>query len=177
MTHTLVVIRHAKSDWDVDAADRDRPLAKRGRRQAPYAGRWIAEQGIVLDLAVVSPAARARQTWALVSAELDVPPPMQVEEAAYTFDGDDLFAVVGALPESARAVALVGHNPAVEEFVETVTGRYAALPTSAIAVLEVPEWGSVGPGTGRLMANLRPVDGASARAAGRRWRPGSARPP
>ena len=85
---------------------------------------------------------------------------MQVEEAAYTFDGDDLFAVVGALPESARAVALVGHNPAVEEFVETVTGRYAALPTSAIAVLEVPEWGSVGPGTGRLMANLRPADGA-----------------
>ena len=60
MAHTLVVIRHAKSDWDVDAADRDRPLAKRGRRQAPYAGRWIAEQGIVLDLAVVSPAARAR---------------------------------------------------------------------------------------------------------------------
>ncbi len=160
MAHTLVVIRHAKSDWDVDAADRDRPLAKRGRRQAPYAGRWIAEQGIVLDLAVVSPAARARQTWALVAGELDVPPPTQVEEAAYTFDGEDLFAVVSALPESARVVALVGHNPAVEEFVETVTGWYAALPTSAIAVLEVPEWASVGPRTGRLVANLRPADSA-----------------
>lgn len=160
MAHMLVVIRHAKSDWDVDAADRDRPLAKRGRRQAPYAGRWIAEQGIDLDLAVVSPAARARQTWALVAAELPVPPPTQVVEAAYTFDGEDLFAVVGALPESARAVALVGHNPALEEFVETVTGRYAALPTSAIAVLEVPDWGSVGVRSGRLVANLRPADEA-----------------
>ena len=41
MTHTLVVIRHAKSDWDVDAPDKERPLAKRGRRQAPAAGRWL----------------------------------------------------------------------------------------------------------------------------------------
>ena len=70
MAHTLVVIRHAKSDWDVDAADRDRPLAKRGRRQAPPTGRWLAAQDLALDLAVVSPAARARQTWELVAAQL-----------------------------------------------------------------------------------------------------------
>jgi phosphohistidine phosphatase len=159
MAHTLIVIRHAKSDWDADAADRDRPLAKRGRRQAPPTGRWLAAQGFDLDLALVSPAARARQTWALVAAELDGPPPTRVEEAAYTFDGDELLEVVRALPESAGGVVLVGHNPALEEFVETLTGEYAALPTSAVAVVEVPSWAGVGPGTGRLLANLRPADG------------------
>ena len=158
MAHTLVVIRHAKSDWDVDAADRDRPLAKRGRRQAPPTGRWLAAQDLALDLAVVSPAARARQTWELVAAELDRPPTTRVEEAAYTFDGDELLEVVRALPESAGAVVLVGHNPAVEEFVETLTGEYAALPTSAVAIVEVASWAGVGPGTGRLLANLRPAD-------------------
>ena len=57
MAHTLVVIRHAKSDWDIDAADRDRPLAKRGRRQAPDARRWSADQGIDLHPAGTPPAA------------------------------------------------------------------------------------------------------------------------
>jgi len=159
MTHTLVVIRHAKSDWDVDAPDKERPLAKRGRRQAPAAGRWLAAQGIEIDLAVVSPATRARQTWELVAAELGTLPPTQVVEAAYTFDGDDLVGVIRGLPESAASVAFVGHNPAVEEFVEELTGEYAALPTSAIAVIEVPSWASVGSGAvGRLIANLRPAD-------------------
>ena len=74
--------------------------------------------------------------------------------------GEILAASTGtrALPESAGAVVLVGHNPAVEEFVETLTGEYAALPTSAVAVVEVASWAGVGPGTGRLLANLRPAD-------------------
>ena len=156
--HTLVVIRHAKSDWAVDVDDRRRPLAKRGCRQAPATGRWLGQQGFPLDLAVVSPAVRARQTWELVSAQLDGPPPTQVEEAAYTFDGEDLMEVLRGLPAQARGVVLVGHNPAVEELVETLTGEYAALPTSALAVLHVPEWGTLGPGTCRLVANLRPAD-------------------
>lgn len=160
MPHTLVVIRHAKSDWSVPADDRDRPLAKRGRKQAPAVGEWLAAQDYTIDLAVVSPALRARQTWELVAAGLPDPAPAhRVEEAAYTFAGGDLLAVVRALPETAGVVALVSHNPAVEDLVERLTGRYAALPTSAIAVVELGQWQSAGDGRGRLLANGRPADG------------------
>jgi phosphohistidine phosphatase len=59
---TLILLRHANSDWSGDDADIARPLAKRGRRQAPDAGRWLAANIDSIDLAVVSPAIRARST-------------------------------------------------------------------------------------------------------------------
>lgn len=133
---TLVLVRHAKSDWSGEHADLDRPLAPRGRRQATEAGRWLAAHGPRLDLAVVSPATRARATWDLVAAELAAPPPVRVEAAAYTFDGDDLLDVVRGL-EGPGAVALVGHNPALEELLELLTGEVRRMPTSCLAVVDL----------------------------------------
>lgn len=155
MAHVLVVVRHAKSDWHVPVGDRERPLAPRGRRQAPATGRWLAEHLALADLAVVSVATRARQTWQLVAAELPEAPPVQVAEAAYTFAGDDLLELVRQLPDDAGTVVVVGHNPAVEEAVESLTGRSVRLPTAALAVVDLPTWSST---TGRLRAVGRPAD-------------------
>lgn len=135
-SRTLALVRHAKSDWSGDHADRVRPLAPRGRRQATRSGRWLAAHGPTLDLAVVSPATRARATWDLVAAELVVPPSIRVEEAAYTFDGEDLLEVVRGL-EDLSAVALVGHNPALEELLELLTGEVRRMPTSCLAVVDL----------------------------------------
>ena len=156
--HTLVVLRHAKSDWDVAVSDRERPLNKRGRRQAPEAGQWLAdfctEGALELDLAVVSPAHRTRETWELVGGELATPPPLRIEEAAYTFDGDDLLEVVRDLGDE-RAVVLVSHNPAVEELVAALTGDRVVMPTSSLADIEMESgWD----GAGRLVAHGRPPD-------------------
>ncbi|WP_166788837.1 histidine phosphatase family protein [Cryobacterium sp. TMT4-31] len=68
---TLIVLRHAKSDWSGGEADIDRTLNPRGQSQAPDAGSWLAENVPAIDLAIVSPATRARATWALASAELN----------------------------------------------------------------------------------------------------------
>ena len=74
--HTLILLRHAKSDWSTGDPDHERPLAARGVRQAPEAGRWLAAHLDRIDLAVVSTAERARRTWSLVSAELGAVPPV-----------------------------------------------------------------------------------------------------
>ena len=66
---TLILLRHAKSDWSGGEPDRLQPLAPRGRRQAPEAGQWLADHAGVIDLAVVSTAARAQQTWQLAAAD------------------------------------------------------------------------------------------------------------
>ena len=81
--HTLILLRHAKSDWSGFEADHDRPLARRGRRQAPEAGRWLAGNVDRIDLAVVSTATRARTTWDLVAEELDQPPHARYDDDAY----------------------------------------------------------------------------------------------
>lgn len=156
MDRTLIVVRHAKSDWNVAAGDGARPLAPRGRRQAPATGRWIATHLDPLDLAVISAATRARQTWELIAAELPAPPPTQVGRDAYTFSGYDLLDVVADFPDDARTVALVGHNPAAEELIEELTGHSVRMTTAALAVIALTRWGSQ---TGRLRAAGRPADG------------------
>lgn len=158
MAVTLVVIRHAKSDWSSPITDRHRPLAKRGRKQAPGTGRWVDQNVGRLDLAVVSVAARTQQTWELVAAELGHEVDTRLSEEAYTFDGRQLLDVVAELPAQAGTVALVSHNPAVEELVEMLTGEWVPMPTSALAVVELADWAVAGAEQGRLVAAGRPAD-------------------
>jgi phosphohistidine phosphatase len=159
--HLLLVLRHAKSDWSTPGqADRDRPLSGRGRRQAPEAGRWLAEHGLLPDLVVVSPAVRARRTWDLVAAELPGPLPTRVEKRVYAASRAELLSVLADLPETTGTVLLVGHNPGLEELVEHLVGEHVRLPTSALAVVDVPvPWSGLGPGSATLRASGRPPGG------------------
>jgi len=160
--HTLVLIRHAKSDWSANASDVQRPLNRRGQRQAPESGRWLAEHLQPIDLAVVSPAQRARSTWDLVAAQLSDPPPIIVDEHAYTFDAHGLMPIIHGIDESLETVALVGHNPAMEELASHLTGSWVTMPTACIAVIGLPgPWSQAGPGAG-LLAHGRPPTEAPA---------------
>ena len=155
--HTLVLLRHAKSDWSGEEADIARPLADRGRRQAPEAGRWLNASIELLDLAIVSPAARARETWDLVAAELDTPPPVRIDERVYASSDSQLLTVVREVPDDLGTVVLVGHNPGIEELVSRLTSESTPMPTSAIAVITVTGgWTSVGHGSEVLRSSGRP---------------------
>ena len=135
---TLILFRHAKSDWSGMEADIRRPLAQRGRRQAPKAGRWLVANIDRIDLAILSPATRAQQTWELVAAELPAPPPTRIEERVYAASDRQLLAVVRDLTAEIDTVALVGHNPGVEECFYILTGQPVPMPTSALAVITWP---------------------------------------
>ena len=154
---TLVLLRHAKSDWTHDVADVDRPLAKRGRRQAPEAGRWLDAHLDPIDLAVVSRARRARSTWELAAAELGSPPRLRVEDRVYAASERELLEVVRGLPDQVKTVVLVGHNPGLEDLVGALTGAWTPMPTSAIAVVELAGgWASAGDAAGSLRTSGRP---------------------
>jgi phosphohistidine phosphatase len=154
---TLILLRHAKSDWSGGEADIDRPLAKRGRRQAPDAGRWLASNIDSIDLAVVSPANRARSTWDLVSAELAAAPPTRIDDRVYAASDDELLAVLRELPDAVATVVMVGHNPGIEELASRLTGAWAPMPTSALAVITVSgSWSSAGHHPAMLRASGRP---------------------
>ena len=152
---TLVLLRHGKSDWSVDACDADRPLNKRGRRQAADTGRWLARH-LAVDLAVVSTAKRARQTWRVVCEEMPRTAPCRESSRLYSHDGSDVLGVVRSLPDNARCVVLVGHNPALEEAVDRLTGSWVELPTSGLAVVRLDEWSAAGAAPGTLESHGRP---------------------
>lgn len=158
--HTLILLRHSKSDWSGNEADIDRPLAKRGRRQAPKAGQWLATHVNRIDLAVVSTAERARATWDLVSAELSERPTTRHHEGAYAASVGDLLDIIRSLGEELGTVVLVGHNPGLEGVAETLIGDWVPLPTSAVAVIELDgPWRGAGRTPGPLRAAGRPPPG------------------
>jgi phosphohistidine phosphatase len=165
--HILILLRHAKSDWAGDEADVDRPLSKRGLRQAPLAGQWLAGQWLAgqwlahgvrgIDLVVVSPARRARSTWELASAELDDAPPTRIDDRAYAASASELLGIVRGLPDDAGTVVLVGHNPGIEDLAYLLADEPVPMPTSAIAVLAFSgSWTTAGQSPAKLLASGRP---------------------
>ena len=120
-TRRLILLRHAKSDWP-DVPDLDRPLAKRGRRDAPRIGRWLHEHGYQPDVVVVSDAARTRQTWDLVAPELGESPAVHFEPRAYAASALTLLYLAQELPARYRTALLIGHNPGLSELATSLAG-------------------------------------------------------
>jgi phosphohistidine phosphatase len=156
---TLILLRHGKSDWSGGEPDHLRPLARRGRHQVVEAGRWLADNVGVIDLAVVSPAERTRETWQLAAAELAVPPPVREDDRVYGGSARSLLSVVQELPRDVATVVMVGHNPGVEDLVASLTGRWMPMPTSALAVIDLSgPWPAAADAPAELRRHGRPPD-------------------
>jgi phosphohistidine phosphatase len=134
----LILLRQAKSAWPDETPDSQRPLAGRGRRDAPAVGRWLGRHVPKIELVLCSPAVRARQTWDLAAAELATPPERRHDERLYAASADDLLRVIRDLPPQVSTALLVGHNPGLEDLLELLTGAAERLKTSAIAVASTP---------------------------------------
>lgn len=159
MTRTLFILRHAKSDYPAGVADIDRPLAARGRRDAPAAGQWLADADVTQ--AVISPARRTRQTWQLASAQWDAEVPTAIDDRIYAAHPDELLQVVRSVGGDPAGLVLVGHNPGCEELAELLAGPGSdegalarlqiKFPTAAIAVInsDLP-WADWRSGSARL---------------------------
>jgi phosphohistidine phosphatase len=164
--HRLVLLRHAKSAWP-DIADQERPLAPRGKRDAPEVGRWLARQGYMPDAVVCSTARRARETWDLVAAALSeagrgAAPRVRYEPRVYEATVLGLLMLIREFAESAPTVLVVGHNPGIAEFAAGLADPPpqppAAFPTAAVAVLGLPgPWADAAPGQARLLDFATPA--------------------
>ncbi|WP_457598784.1 SixA phosphatase family protein, partial [Hydrogenimonas sp.] len=111
----LFLFRHAKSSWDDPSlSDFDRPLNERGRRDAPLMGEHLKAMGIHLDLIVASPAKRAKKTAKIIAEKLGYDIEKIIwQENIYEASPQTLLYIVCQLPEKAKRVMLVGHNPSL----------------------------------------------------------------
>jgi phosphohistidine phosphatase len=145
---TLYLVRHAKSSReDPTLADEARPLAERGRRDAPKMGRRLAKRGVEPGLIVSSPARRARATAKLLARQLDYDADdIVVDERIYPGGLRALLRVVHGLDGKLKRAMLVGHNPGLEELAHHLTGEVTRMPTSAVAelVFDAKSWRKVG---------------------------------
>ena len=168
MTRQLLILRHAKSDWETSAlTDYDRPLASRGKRDAPRIGAWLRRQGLVPDHIVSSPAKRARQTAKRVAKVVGLPKEsIAWDDDVYAASAGNLLGALSRCPGKAHRVLLVGHNPGLEDLLRYLCGNSVQtppdgklLPTAALAHLEMPkDWRHLAPGCAKLLVLTRPTD-------------------
>jgi phosphohistidine phosphatase len=166
MTRTLLVVRHAKSDWDTGAPDHERPVNDRGQREAPRLGELLAEAGLRPDLVVCSDATRAQQTWELAAEAWSDPPPVQVDGRLYDASRSEVLAVVTETPDDVSVLACVGHEPTSSALVAVLAGSAddeaaaalaGGLKTACAAVLTFDGgWRDLEPGVARLVQVVSP---------------------
>lgn len=152
---TLIVIRHAKSSWDDAAqADFDRPLNKRGLRDAPFMGSVLRFREALPDWIVTSPARRALETAQHISRETGYDlEAIDIRRSLYLPELSTLMETIQGLDDDWDRVYLIGHNPEHSNLVERLTGKETGeLPTCGMAAIEfkVDSWAHVMAGSGRL---------------------------
>ena len=173
---TLLLLRHAKSDWgDASLGDFERPLSARGLKAAPRMGEEIARRGWAPDLAFVSTAARARQTWSQVSAQLGIPDAgnetvdVKFERSLYLASPQHIMSLLTGAPPETEIAIVIGHNPGIAMLAHSLAARdsddealllmAAKYPTAALARYELAgRWTDLAVGTARMTHFLRPRD-------------------
>ena len=136
---TLLILRHAKSSWKKPGlADHDRPLNKRGVRDAPRMGQLVEQEGLVPDLIITSTAQRARVTAEVVAENSGYEGEIQLERRFYMGYPEAYLEVLRQVPDEVGTVMVVGHNPALEELLEELVMEPERLPTAALARIDLP---------------------------------------
>ena len=164
---TLHLLRHAKSSWDdAGLADRDRPLAPRGRRAAKLIAEHLRREQIVPALVLCSPARRTRDTFEAVADAFDDEVAVEFERDLYGASAGELLERLQAVPETTESVMLIGHNPSIQMLALNLATGGAELdaigqkyPTGALATLTFEgSWRELGRGGAGLAAFVRPRD-------------------
>ncbi|MBU1642234.1 histidine phosphatase family protein [bacterium] len=136
---TLMILRHAKSSWKEEhLSDHDRPLNKRGRRDAPKMGELIGKKGLQPQLIICSGAKRARETVELVTSAFGYKGELRFSEELYAAASAAYISVLKELDDRYERVMVVGHNPGLEEMLEGFTKEEQTLPTAALAQVALP---------------------------------------
>lgn len=168
---TLLLLRHAKSDWDdTTLDDHERPLNDRGLKAAPRMGRLMSDLGLVPALCLCSTAVRSRHTAELALAAIEAEVPVKLVSELYNFgEGEAIQQVIASMGGTVSPLLVVAHNPATQGFALStcaggdVTGlgqmRFK-YPTCGLARIDydIANWSEINSAKGQLKGFWRPRD-------------------
>ncbi len=138
MEYRLIVMRHAKSDWNTDAPnDHARPLNKRGRRDSPRIANRLVELGWQPDHVVSSDAQRTIETLEYMQPHFPNSPTVEFLPSLYHAGIRELQDAVNALPDEHQTVLALGHNPGWQSCVHRLTGELEEVTTGNAALLTI----------------------------------------
>ena len=135
---SLLLLRHAKSSWkDSDLDDHERPLNKRGKKDAPKMGMLLRDEDMLPDLIVSSSARRCRKTAEHVLHSSGYRGETRFSDDLYEANAGKLREYLARLDDGMGRVLLIAHNPGLEELLEALVGAYTPLSTAALAQVDL----------------------------------------
>ncbi|HEY8031944.1 MAG TPA: histidine phosphatase family protein [Methylocella sp.] len=153
----LFLVRHAEASTHAPEGDSQRPLTIAGQASAARMGAYFRASGLVCDLALSSPARRARETLAMILQELPQSPACQFEASLYNAGIDTLRDLLSQTSGWVKTLLIVGHNPGLAEFArflvrggESAMPRHFPAPCLAIIDFTCSDWWEAHAGSGRL---------------------------
>ncbi len=163
---TLILVRHAKSSWDRDVDDHDRPLSGRGRRDGEAIGRVLIQRPATPDLVLCSTATRTRETWDRAVAGGATAGQIRFLSGIYHAWVPELMQILREVPDDITTLLMLGHAPGIPDLVEHLCVRSDSAywtqlerkyPTSGLATVSVPSaWRELGQGRAQLTSFVVP---------------------
>jgi phosphohistidine phosphatase len=152
---SLILFRHAKSDWNAEyASDPERPLAQRGIRAARFMGQFLAATGQVPALALTSHAVRAKDTLDLARRQGDWRCRVEVDPDIYGSDADRLLEILRQRQGAPQSILVTGHEPTCSDMAARLIGGPAQIrfPTATMARIDIPadDWPLIDFGAGEM---------------------------
>jgi phosphohistidine phosphatase SixA len=161
MTKRLIILRHAKSSWTSGApTDHQRPLNKRGRRDAPRIGARLYELGWVPELVISSDSERTQETWARLEPALPDSIDVHFSHNFYHGGFSAILDECSMVPDTVSTLMLIGHNPGWEDAVSQLCGRWVRMTTANAGLLETgsDSWQDAMESAWKLVDVLRPKE-------------------
>ena len=159
---TVLLMRHAKSSWkDHELPDMERPLNKRGKKDAPRIGGLLYDKELVPEVIISSPAVRAKMTAETIAEKTGFKGDIHYDDCFYLAEPAVYASALMSLPDEVERVLLVGHNPGLEGLVQILSRQVESLPAGALAylVLPVKHWSEINSDTrGEIIQLWAPRD-------------------
>jgi len=156
----LYLVRHAKSSWKhPELSDIERPLNKRGKRDAPFIGNLLKEKSVKPDILISSPAVRARKTAAVIANIIDYPKSkILIDENIYEASSTELISIIQGFDDKYSSVMMFGHNPGFTMVNNYLTDSYIDdIPTCGVVGIRLnPSWEKVENGSGDVFLFIYP---------------------
>ncbi|UOB17228.1 SixA phosphatase family protein [Abyssalbus ytuae] len=151
----LTIVRHAKSSWEHDVTDKERPLAKRGIKDANLISRYLFKNGVIIPETVFSsPANRALTTCKIFMENFNFPlNKIRIEDELYDFSGDSVIKFITSLNNNYDNVMIFGHNHAFTSISNIFGDKFIDnLPTSGVVMInfESDNWKNIEKGKTKL---------------------------
>lgn len=158
----LLLMRHAKSSWKDDSLeDHERPLKKRGRKDAKRIAKVIHKNELVPDLILSSSAVRSRETVDIIVQTLDYSNRIEFSDELYMGEPQDFIHALSSLSKEYDTVMIVAHNPGLEAYLQIIDGEIESVPTAGLGylVLAIEDWKEISLDTmGDLIGFWKPKD-------------------